>query len=46
MCAEKMHFDWDQTFINAELKLPETPIVHDIPMDWDEYKVNKCDIYF
>ena len=39
MCAEKMHFDWDQTFVNAELKLPNSPIVNDIPLDWLEYKV-------
>ncbi|KAL5267947.1 hypothetical protein ACHWQZ_G004860 [Mnemiopsis leidyi] len=38
MCAEKMHFDWDQTFVNAELKLPNSPIVNDIPLDWLEYK--------
>ena len=39
MCAEKMHFDWDQTFVNAELKLPNSPIVNDIPLDWLQYKV-------
>ncbi|XP_063685382.1 myotubularin-related protein 14-like isoform X3 [Bolinopsis microptera] len=38
MCAENMHFDWDQAFVNAELKLPNSPIVNDISLDWLDYK--------
>ena len=38
-CAEKMFFDWEQAFVNAELKLPDSPLVSELPCDWLDYKV-------
>ena len=39
MCADEMFFDWDQAFVNAQLKLPNINLVNEIPLNWDFYKV-------
>uniref|UniRef100_A0A6B2EDA4 Putative phosphatidylinositol 3-phosphate 3-phosphatase myotubularin mtm1 n=1 Tax=Phlebotomus kandelakii TaxID=1109342 RepID=A0A6B2EDA4_9DIPT len=37
--GEGLIFDWNQSYVDADIDVPEDPIFVQLPIEWDQYKV-------
>ncbi|XP_059610409.1 myotubularin-related protein 14 [Phlebotomus argentipes] len=37
--GEGLIFDWSQSYVDASIHVPEDPIIANLPIEWDQYKL-------